>query len=162
MTNAFELLSHACKLVCYDCGANHPLSKKHPGNPENPLPWWHTRYDGEYAACKADRIRSVLMKQENENDITYESVMAWAVAQRPILHVKHFNKRVYIKHSDGSTFDYKHAFAVKVNDFVVVFSEHTDYHVFFHPDLETASYSPASIRIFPEADTTKPVTAFLD
>lgn len=47
-----------------------------------------------------------------------------------------FRNSVYIRHDDGSTMFWEHAFIRYVDSYVFVFTEHNDYHIFSKDDLD--------------------------
>lgn len=71
-------------------------------------------------------------------ELTYNEVdtLAKVDYNRPRGNLKRFNGTIAINHQDGSHFMWNNAFAMKKDDWIVVFTEHFGYHIFHCSDID--------------------------
>ena len=66
----------------------------------------------------------------------YDAAKKWAEIYNKELTADLFKYNINIEHNDGSVFNIKNIIAQINNDFLIVYSEHNSYFVFFREDLK--------------------------
>jgi hypothetical protein len=80
----------------------------------------------------------------------YNEVKQWAEKFDKKLEIPAFKFAIYVNHSDESRFVFRNSVAYQNKDFLVVFTEHNGFHIFFRGDISYSIYilTPYSITPF--------------
>ena len=93
-------------------------------------------FDSEtsYNEC-AEKIKATLPKPVMPNKVTYDDVFNYAKEKDKDLLCNDYKGAVNIIHQDGSTFHFNYAFYEDYDRYLIVFTEHHQFQIFYKDDL---------------------------
>jgi len=83
----------------------------------------------------ADKIRAGIPKPVIPKKVSYEDAVSYAMEKDKDLQCGDFNGAVNVIHQDGSTFHFNYAISEYYDRYLIVFTEHNRFHIFYKDDL---------------------------